>query len=55
VEANGEAIYLEEMDSGGAEMGGRPAYAPEGERGEIVIVGTAHVSEKSVQEGEAGD
>jgi len=50
VEANGEAIYLEEMDSGGARWAEDLPMPPEGERGEIVIVGTAHVSEKSVQE-----
>lgn len=50
MEANGEAIYLEEMDSGGARWAEDLPMPPEGERGEIVIVGTAHVSEKSVQE-----
>jgi pheromone shutdown-related protein TraB len=49
--ANREVIDLEDIDSGGtgeAEL--RQAPQEEGKRGEIVIVGTAHVSEKSVQE-----
>lgn len=47
---HGEVIDLEEMVSGGSIEGGEGPSAPGGEKGEIVIVGTAHVSEKSVQE-----
>ena len=53
--ANGEVIDLDDIGSGGpesvndrgADSGLRP---PAGKMGEIVIVGTAHVSEKSVQD-----
>ncbi|AET63420.1 TraB family protein [Methanothrix harundinacea 6Ac] len=41
---------MEEMVSGSSIEGGEGPSAPGGEKGEIVIVGTAHVSEKSVQE-----
>ena len=47
---HGEVIDLEEMVSGGSIKGGEGPSAPGGEKGEIMIVGTAHVSEKSVQE-----
>ena len=47
---HGEVIDLEEMVSGSSIEGGEGPSAPGGEKGEIVIVGTAHVSEKSVQE-----
>ncbi len=49
--ANREVIDLEDTESGGtpeAEL--RQGPQEEGKKGEIVIVGTAHVSEKSVQE-----
>jgi pheromone shutdown-related protein TraB len=49
--ANREVIDLEDIESGGtsgAEL--RQGPQEEGKKGEIVIVGTAHVSEKSVQE-----
>jgi len=49
--ANREVIDLEDIESGGtsgAEL--RQGSQKEGKKGEIVIVGTAHVSEKSVQE-----
>jgi pheromone shutdown-related protein TraB len=46
-----EVIKLEDMDSKGAgEAEPRLTPQPEEKKGEIVIVGTAHVSEKSVQE-----
>jgi pheromone shutdown-related protein TraB len=51
--ANREVIDLEDIDSGGtgeAELRQAPQEKEEEKRGEIVIVGTAHVSEKSVQE-----
>lgn len=54
--ANREVIDLEDIESGGT-SGAELLQGPqeeeeeeEGKRGEIVIVGTAHVSEKSVQE-----
>lgn len=44
-------IDLEDIDSGGAgDAELRQAPREDGIKGEIVIVGTAHVSEKSVQE-----
>jgi len=49
--AHREVIELEDMDSKGAgEAELRQPPQEEGKKGEIVIVGTAHVSEKSVQE-----
>ena len=49
--AHREVIELEDMDSKGAgEAELRQTPQEEGKKGEIVIVGTAHVSEKSVQE-----
>ena len=49
--AHREVIELEDMDSKGAgEAELRPSPQEEGKKGEIVIVGTAHVSEKSVQD-----
>ncbi len=49
--AHREVIDLEDIDSGGAgDAELRQAPREDGIKGEIVIVGTAHVSEKSVQE-----
>ena len=53
--ANGEVIDLDDIGSGGSEsataIGAEPLPSEmEGKKGEIVIVGTAHVSEKSVQD-----
>lgn len=53
--ANGEVIDLDDIVSGGpgsvSERGADRGPGPsEGKKGEIVIVGTAHVSEKSVQD-----
>ncbi len=45
-----EVIELEDMDSKGAGEAEIRQAPQEGKKGEIVIVGTAHVSEKSVQE-----
>jgi len=48
--ANPEGMELEEIKSGGASPGEEGPLPPKETKGEIVIVGTAHVSEKSVQE-----
>lgn len=48
--AHREVIDLEDIDSGGARDIEIPEGPRGGDRGEIVIVGTAHVSEKSVRE-----
>ncbi len=53
--ANGEVIDLDDIVSGGPESvsergADRGPESSEGKKGEIVIVGTAHVSEKSVQD-----